>query len=43
MKKHEYIQMEADGVGALGCMNNADFERKLVNDILNIMSIFQLQ
>ena len=30
--------MEMDGVGALGCMNNADFEKKIVNDniVLNV-------
>ena len=33
MKKHRNIQMEV--LGTLGCMNNADFEKKKVND--NIM------
>jgi hypothetical protein len=27
-------------LGALGCMNNGDFEKKLVNDIFHIVSIF---
>ena len=27
MKKHRNIQMEVDGVGALECMDNADFEK----------------
>ena len=30
-------------LGPLGCINNADFEKKLVNDILHIVSIFRLQ
>ena len=32
MKKHGNIKMEVDGVRFVVCMNNADFENKLVND-----------
>ena len=28
MKKHGNMQMEVDVLGALGCMNNADFEER---------------
>ena len=41
MKKHGNIQMEGMVLGALGCMNNADFERKIVNDniVLDVLII----
>ena len=31
------------GIGALGCMNNADFEKKIVNDniVLDVFLICQ--
>ena len=30
-------------LAALGCMNNSDFDKKIVNDILHIVSIFRLK
>ena len=41
MKKHGNILMEV--LGALGCMNNANFEKKLVNDniVLDVFAIHQ--
>ena len=44
MKKHENIKMEVDVLGALGCMNIADFEeKKFVNDniVLDVFIICQ--
>ena len=34
MKKHGIIQMEVDVLDALGCMNNADFEKRKQMTIL---------
>ena len=34
MKKHENIQKEVDVLGALGSMNNADFEKKVIDNIV---------
>ena len=43
MKKHGNIQIEANGVRSLRCMNNAYFEKKLVNDniVLDVFIICQ--
>ena len=44
MKKHKNIQMEVDVVlGALGCINNEDYERKIVNKniVLDVFIICQ--
>ena len=30
-------------LGSLGCMNNADFEKRIVNDILHIVYIFDFR
>ena len=40
MKKHGNIQMEVDGVSALGCMNNADFEKKKLVNYNIVLDVF---